>query len=185
MARKLRLEFPGALCHIINRGNYRRWIFDAASTRTAFETCRFAGCERSGWLLHAFVRMGNHYHLAVETAEGDLVAGMQWLQAIFANRFNRLRLVNGHSGMPLRARSLDPLRDPFDDPLDGTGTARSRKYWSAADTGVRTGTATVLTDPPLAGAPLSFSLNGAGTVAIGIVIAFPSAMTSNFSDLAS
>ena len=75
MARKLRLEFPGALYHIINRGNYRRWIFDAASTRTAFEACLFEGCERSGWLLHAFVIMGNHYHLAVETPEGNLVAG--------------------------------------------------------------------------------------------------------------
>src|SRR5688572_31682055 len=67
MARKLRLEYPGALYHIINRGNYRRWIFDAASTRTAFEACLFDGCERSGWVLHAFVIMGNHYHLAVKT----------------------------------------------------------------------------------------------------------------------
>jgi len=96
MARKLRLEFPGALYHIINRGNYRTWIFDVASTRTAFESCLFEGCERSGWVLHAFVIMGNHYHLAVETPEGNLVAGMQWLQATFANRFNRLRHENGH-----------------------------------------------------------------------------------------
>jgi REP element-mobilizing transposase RayT len=96
MARKLRLEFPGALYHIINRGNYRRWIFEAASTRTAFEACLFEACERGGWLLHAFVLMGNHYHLAVETPEGNLVAGMQWLQATFANRFNRLRRENGH-----------------------------------------------------------------------------------------
>jgi len=41
MARKLRLEYPGALYHIINHGNYRRWIFDAAATRTAFEACLF------------------------------------------------------------------------------------------------------------------------------------------------
>jgi len=96
MARKLRLEFPGALYHLINRGNYRRWIFDEPSTRTAFESCLFEGCERSGWVLHAFVIMGNHYHLAVETPEGNLVAGMQWLQATFANRFNRLRHESGH-----------------------------------------------------------------------------------------
>ena len=96
MARKLRLEYPGALYHIINRGNYRRWIFDSSATRTAFEACLFEGCERSGWLLHAYVIMGNHYHLAVETPEGNLIAGMQWLQATFANRFNRLRRENGH-----------------------------------------------------------------------------------------
>ena len=67
MARKLRLEFPGALYHIINRGNYRQWMFAAASTRAAFEACLFEGCERSGCLLHAFVIMGNHYHLVIET----------------------------------------------------------------------------------------------------------------------
>jgi hypothetical protein len=40
--------------------------------------------------------MSNHYHLAIETPEGNLVAGMQWLQATFANRFNRLRGERGH-----------------------------------------------------------------------------------------
>ena len=75
MARKLRLEYPGALYHIINRGNYRRWIFDSSATRTAFEACLFEGCERSGWLLHAYVIMGNHYHLAVETRHGRRLRG--------------------------------------------------------------------------------------------------------------
>ena len=57
MARTLRFEFLRAVYHIINRGNCCRWIFAAASTRTAFEACLFEGCERSGWLLHAFVIM--------------------------------------------------------------------------------------------------------------------------------
>ncbi|MGH7945844.1 MAG: transposase [Opitutaceae bacterium] len=96
MARKLRLEFPGALYHVINRGNYRSWVFGEDRTRTAFEQCLLETCERGGWWLHAFVIMGNHFHLAVETPEGNLVAGMQWLQSTFANRFNRLRHVNGH-----------------------------------------------------------------------------------------
>jgi REP element-mobilizing transposase RayT len=56
----------------------------------------FAACERSGWVLHAFVVMGNHYHLALETPQGNLVAGMQWLQSTFANRFNKLRGERGH-----------------------------------------------------------------------------------------
>jgi hypothetical protein len=47
MARKLRFEYPGALYHIINRGNYRRWIFDAAATRTAFEACLWRGQART------------------------------------------------------------------------------------------------------------------------------------------
>ena len=96
MARKLRLEFPGAFYHVINRGNYRTWIFADAATRAAFESCLFEACERSDWLLHAFVVMSNHYHLAVETPAGNLVAGMQWLQSTFANRFNRFRDEHGH-----------------------------------------------------------------------------------------
>ncbi|MBI5768031.1 MAG: transposase, partial [Verrucomicrobia bacterium] len=96
MARKLRLEFPGACYHVINRGNYRARVFATEATRAAFEACVFEACEKSGWVLHAFVVMNNHYHLALETPEGNLVAGMQWLQATFANRFNRLRGERGH-----------------------------------------------------------------------------------------
>lgn len=96
MARKLRLEFPGACYHVINRGNYRADIFKTDGAKAAFEQCLFEVCGRSGWLLHAFVLMRNHYHLAVETPEGNLVAGMQWLQATFANRFNTMRGEQGH-----------------------------------------------------------------------------------------
>ena len=96
MARKLRLEFPGAIYHVINRGNYRAWIFQTEGARAAFEAGLFDACARYGWLLHAYVLMGNHYHLAVETPAGNLVNGMQWLQSSFANRFNKLRGERGH-----------------------------------------------------------------------------------------
>ncbi|RXK55844.1 transposase [Oleiharenicola lentus] len=96
MARKLRLEFPGAIYHVINRGNYRAFVFKTEGARQAFEACVLEACARYGWLLHAYVIMGNHYHLAVETPQGNLVAGMQWLQSTFANRFNRLRGERGH-----------------------------------------------------------------------------------------
>jgi putative transposase len=96
MARKLRLEFPGACYHVINRGNYRADIFQTEGAKTAFEICLFEACAKSNWILHAFVVMRNHFHLALETPEGNLVAGMQWLQATFANRFNRLRSERGH-----------------------------------------------------------------------------------------
>lgn len=96
MPRKLRLEYPGAIYHVINRGNYRSWIFNEAKTRAAFQTCLFEACERSHWLLHAFVIMGNHFHLALETPLGNLVAGMHWLQTTFATRFNRMRHEHGH-----------------------------------------------------------------------------------------
>ena len=91
MARKLRLELRGAVYHVINRGNYRADVFAAAKTAEAFEHCLFEACAKYGWRLNAYVVMRNHYHLALETPGANLVVGMQWLQATFANRFNRLR----------------------------------------------------------------------------------------------
>ena len=96
MARKLRLEYPGACYHVINRGNYRTDIFKTEGARAAFEACLFEACVKSNWVLHAYVVMSNHYHLALETADGNLIAGMHWLQATFANRFNKLRGERGH-----------------------------------------------------------------------------------------
>jgi len=96
MPRKLRLEYPGAVYHVINRGNYRADIFATSGARAAFMSCVWEACKKSGWRLHAYVLMRNHYHLALETPKGNLVVGMQWLQATFANRFNRIRGERGH-----------------------------------------------------------------------------------------
>ncbi len=73
----------------------RGGIFKSEGARTAFEKCLFEACEKSEWVLHAFVVMGNHYHLAIETPKANLVAGMTWLQTTFAVRFNRKRKENG------------------------------------------------------------------------------------------
>jgi len=96
MARKLRLEFPGACYHVINRGNYRRDVFETDGAKAAFVACLFAACVRSNWLLHAFVVMRNHFHLAVTTPQGNLSVGMHWLLSTFGNRFNRFRNERGH-----------------------------------------------------------------------------------------
>ena len=96
MLRKLRLEFPGAIYHVINRGNYRLNVFEDDGSKTAFEKCLFEACEKSHWRLHAHVIMSNHFHLALETPEGNLTAGMQWMLSTFSTRFNRLRKEKGH-----------------------------------------------------------------------------------------
>ncbi len=71
MARKLRMEYPGAIYHVINRGNYRADIFDSEGARKGFLRCLFECCEKAGWVLHAYVLMSNHYHLAIETPKGQ------------------------------------------------------------------------------------------------------------------
>lgn len=96
MARKLRVEYSGAIYHVINRGNYRRDLFMSPGEGAAFLETVKAAKDRMGWLVHAYVLMRNHYHLAIETPEPNLAQGMQWLQATWANRFNRFRKENGH-----------------------------------------------------------------------------------------
>jgi len=96
MPRKQRIEYPGAVYHIISRGNYRKDLFTDRKTAEAFERTIFEAAERCGWKLYAYVIMRNHYHLAIETPDPNMVEGMRWLQSAFATRFNRFRDERGH-----------------------------------------------------------------------------------------
>ena len=96
MPRPLRFEYEGALYHVLNRGNYRSWIFEDEGAKLAFEKCLFEACERTGWIIHAYCIMGNHYHLALETPSPNLSEGMKWLQGVYATRYNRFRKEQGH-----------------------------------------------------------------------------------------
>ena len=80
MARAVRVEYGGAFYHVMARGNRRERIFHDEADRLLFYQTLGEACERTGWRVHAWVLMSNHYHLMVETPEGNLVAGMRWLQ---------------------------------------------------------------------------------------------------------
>ena len=96
MARKLRIQFPGAIYHVINRGNYKSDVFGEPGAAQAFVETLEEAVDRYGWRLGGYVVMRNHFHLAVQTPEPNLTLGMHWLQCTFATRFNRLRKENGH-----------------------------------------------------------------------------------------
>ena len=96
MARKLRLEYEGAVYHVISRGNYRADVFRSEKTKAAFLKCLGETSLKSGWLVHAWCVMSNHYHLCFTTPQPNLVEGMRWLQGTFSMRFNRLRNERGH-----------------------------------------------------------------------------------------
>ncbi len=96
MSRKLRFQYPGGLYHVINRGNYRSWIFKKDEAKISFEKTLFETCDKFGWILHACAIMGNHFHLALETPQPNLSEGMRWLQCVFATRFIRYRKERGH-----------------------------------------------------------------------------------------
>ena len=96
MPRKPRIEYEGAIYHVMNRGNYRGDIFLVNGSGEVFEKTMFETCYRFGWALHAYVAMSNHYHIALQTPDANLAKGMQWLQSTFGNRFNRLVNQRGH-----------------------------------------------------------------------------------------
>ena len=67
MARKLRIEYPGAIYHVRNRGDRCEPIFeDDVDRQRSLETLGQA-CDKAAWQIHAFCLMGNHFHLVVET----------------------------------------------------------------------------------------------------------------------
>lgn len=96
MPRRLRIQYAGALYHIINRGNYRRDLFETAGAAQSFESTLGETSLRHRWIIHGFEIMRNHFHLALETPEPNLVEGMHWLQSAYAIRFNRYRSERGH-----------------------------------------------------------------------------------------
>jgi len=96
MVRPLRIEFSGALYHVISRGNEQRPIVrDDTDRRKRLDWLRRT-VETYGWRLHAFVLMGNHEHLFVETPEANLSAGMQYLNGSYTSYFNRRHGRAGH-----------------------------------------------------------------------------------------
>jgi len=79
MARKLRVQYPGAIYHVMNRGDRREPIFNDDKDRLLFLDTLAEACQKTDWQIHAWCLMHNHFHLVTETPRGNLVDGMQWL----------------------------------------------------------------------------------------------------------
>jgi putative transposase len=96
MARPLRIEYDGALYHVTSRGNERKAIFKDDSDRPLFLTTLAQVIERFHWLCHAYCLMKNHYHLVIETPDGNLSKGMRQLNGVYTQAFNRRHRRVGH-----------------------------------------------------------------------------------------
>jgi len=96
MARPLRVEYEGAVYHITTRGNAREKIFLTDGDRSEFLGVLGEVVARFGWLCHAYCLMSNHYHLLVETPSPNLSKGMQLLNGVYTQRFNRTTNRTGH-----------------------------------------------------------------------------------------
>ena len=96
MARRIRIQYPGAHYHVLNRGDRDRPIFIDDTDRETFLHTLDEAREKASWRIHAYVLMPDHFHLIVETPEANLVSGMQWLLGTFTTRFNVRHGQRGH-----------------------------------------------------------------------------------------
>ncbi len=96
MARKPRIEFEGAVYHIVCRGDGGDDIVRDDVDRNRLVESLGQVCEKTGWVVHAYCILSNHYHLLLETPAANLVVGMKWLQGTYSQRFNARHKRRGH-----------------------------------------------------------------------------------------
>lgn len=96
MTRPLRLEFPNALYHVTSRGDRREDIYENDDDREKFVEILGAVVSDYNWLCHGYCLMGNHYHLIIETLDGNLSKGMRQLNGVYTQASNRRHKRSGH-----------------------------------------------------------------------------------------
>ena len=101
MARPLRIQYPGAYYHVMNRGNRRENIFISDTDRRRFVDALADSCETYNVRFIGYVLMANHFHLLVQTAHENLSEFMRHFLVSYTVRFNRR---NGRSGHVFQGR---------------------------------------------------------------------------------
>ncbi|MGD0958784.1 MAG: transposase [Methylomonas sp.] len=96
MSRPLRIEFAGGLYHVTSRGDGREAIYLTDQDRLLFLELLGNVVETYNWAVHAYCLMDNHYHLLIETPDGNLSQGMRQLNGVYTQRFNRGHQRVGH-----------------------------------------------------------------------------------------
>ena len=96
MPRPLRIEYPGAIYHAMSRGNGRQRIFKDRQDYQMFLATLAQACDKTGWQIHAWCLMSNHFHAVIETPQPNLVTGMKWLLGVYTKRFNIRHKTCGH-----------------------------------------------------------------------------------------
>jgi REP element-mobilizing transposase RayT len=96
MSRPLRLEFPDALYHVTARGDRQEDIFEGDQDRELFLATLGQVITQFNWICHAWCLMGNHYHLLIQTPDGNLSKGMRQLNGVYTQASNRRHRRVGH-----------------------------------------------------------------------------------------
>jgi len=96
MARPLRIEYPGGFYHVTSRGNEQKDVFKSQRDREKFLEYLGSATKRYGAVIHAYCLMSNHYHLLMETPEGNLSQIMRHINGAYTTYFNVKRKRAGH-----------------------------------------------------------------------------------------
>ena len=96
MSRPLRLEFPNALYHVTSRGDRREDIYEDDEDREVFLDILGDVVTDYSWLCHGYCLMSNHYHLILESLDGNLSKGMRQPSGVFTYAYNRRHQRSGH-----------------------------------------------------------------------------------------
>lgn len=140
MARPLRIEYDGALYHVTSRGNERKPIFKHDGDRKLFLDTLAQVNKRLHLICHAYCLMDNHYHLVIETPDGNLSKGMRQLNGIYTQSYNKQHGRVGHlfqgrfKGILVQKDShfLEVCRYIVLNPVRANTTSHPRHYkWSS------------------------------------------------------
>ncbi len=96
MARPLRIAYPGAFYHVTSRGNERKAVFKSQRDREKFLEYLESATYRYSAVIHSYCLMDNHYHLLVETPDGNLPEIMRHINGAYTTYFNVKRARFGH-----------------------------------------------------------------------------------------
>lgn len=96
MSRQMRIEYPGAVYHVTSRGNEKNDIFYEDADKNCFLENLADVTKRYNWICHSYCLMTNHYHLLIETPDGNLSYGMRQLNGVYCQRFNAIHARVGH-----------------------------------------------------------------------------------------
>ena len=96
MTRPLRIEYAGVVYHITSRGNEKKAVFKDDQDRINFLNTLQHVNKRYNWLCHAYCMMDNHYHLLIETPDGNLSLGMRQMNGVYTQLFNKRHQRTGH-----------------------------------------------------------------------------------------
>ncbi len=101
MSRPLRIEYPGAWYHVMNKGAAGRVIFSDDGGKLAFLKLLGEAVQIWNIRIHSYSLRDTHYHLLAETPEGNLSRAMRHIDGVYTQRFNR---AHHRDGALLRGR---------------------------------------------------------------------------------